>query len=657
MLCSRSSLAIVLSLGLIGPALSSAAATPQPPLSGDQRILYALNRFTFGPRPSDLVRVRAFGLDRWFDQQLHPQSLDESVLNVRLAQFPAMQETSVQLLTRLPSNAVLRQAMDGKLPIPPTDPEHAIYENQIYRLQLKREAQQQPTAATVPVAVTPADPALLASVITLPPQQRVSHLIALPPEELDLLFRGPHRAAVFANLSPTQHETVAALENPQRVVTEELIAQRLTRDLYSNAQLQEVMTDFWLNHFNVFLHKNEQTPYYLVAYERDVIRPNALGKFEDLLEATAHSPAMLLYLDNATSVGPDSPAAVRARDNAVRNPANRKAPEGLNENYARELMELHTLGVNGGYTQTDVTQVARILTGWTIDRPVRGGDFRFDPARHEPGPKKVLGKNFRSDNPTSGEQEGRALLHLLATRPATARFISLKLAIRFVSDNPPQPLVNRMAKSYLSSHGDIATVLRTLFHSPEFWATQAVHAKVKTPIEFIASAVRASDASVDNLQSLANALRDLGMPLYGAAPPTGFKWDAADWVSTGALVTRMNFALALAADRLPGITVNWSAQINPNDLPPDIVNNPEAEERRLESLLLATPVSDSTRTAVLQQFATQSAPQTGHQPTPQIIPIATRSSAATAHFSPSALEREDQILAGLLIGSPEFQRR
>jgi len=336
--------------------------------------------------------------------------------------------------------------------------------------------------------------------------------------------------------------------------------------------------------------------------------------------------------------------------------------------YARELMELHTLGVNGGYTQADVTQVARILTGWTVERPVRGGGFRFDPNRHEPGTKKVLGKAFGSRfsaDPADGEQEGRALLHMLATRPVTARFISRKLAIRFVSDDPPPTLVNRLAKSYLSSHGDIATVLRTLFHSPEFWAPQTVHAKVKTPIEFVVSAVRASDASIDtaqpNLQPLANALRELGMPLYGAVPPTGYKWEAADWVSTGALVARMNFALALAANRLPGITVNWSSQIN-GDTTSSL--NPENEELRLESLLLAAPVTDSTRTAVLQQFAAQATtqpvahvPAPPSQPTPQAVPISTRPMATPAHANPSALEREDQSLAGLLLGSPEFQRR
>ena len=249
--------------------------------------------------------------------------------------------------------------------------------------------------------------------------------------------KGPQRADLVAGLSPELKEEVGALENPQRTVVDELLAQRLTRDIYSSAQLQEVMTDFWLNHFNVFLHKNEATPYYLVSYERDVIRPRALGKFEDLLEATAHSPAMMIYLDNAESIGPDSPAAEKARLAAARqNGKNRKAPQGLNENYARELMELHTLGVNGGYTQADVTQVARILTGWTVDRPQRGGGFKFDPNRHEPGTKKALGKKFKEN----GEKEGRDLLHMLAMRPATAHFLSRKLAVRFVSDDPPQAL-------------------------------------------------------------------------------------------------------------------------------------------------------------------------------------------------------------------------
>ncbi len=300
-----------------------------------------------------------------------------------------------------------------------------------------------------PGAASSADGALLASLLTLPPKDRVMRLVAMSQPEFDSFFnslRPGQRALFVADLNPDQREVVAALKSPERLVAEELIAQRLTRDIYSTAQLQEVMTDFWLNHFNVYLRKNAQMPYYLVGFERDVIRPLALGKFEDLLEATAHSPAMMVYLDNAESIGPDSYAAERAAMAAYRRPGNqKKAHEGLNENYARELMELHTLGVNGGYTQADVTQVARILTGWTVERPLRGGDFKFDPNRHEPGTKKALGQKFKEN----GELEGRELLHFLATRPATAQFLCRELAIRFVSDDPPQSLVDRMAKTYL----------------------------------------------------------------------------------------------------------------------------------------------------------------------------------------------------------------
>ncbi|HXR39003.1 MAG TPA: DUF1800 domain-containing protein, partial [Terracidiphilus sp.] len=484
-------------------------------------------------------------------------------------------------------------------------------------------------------------------------------------------LKGPQRAALTAGLNPAQKEVVAALENPNRVVAEELAAQRLTRDIYSNAQLQEVMTDFWLNHFNVYLRKNEETPYYLVSYERDTIRPLALGKFEDLLEATAHSPAMLLYLDNSSSMGPDSPAAERAKIAAARRPdAQKKAPEGLNENYARELMELHTLGVNGGYTQADVTQVARVFTGWTVDRPQRGGGFKFDEGRHEPGAKKVLGKKIKEH----GELEGRTVLRMLASRPATAKFISRKLAIRFVGDDPPQALVDRMAKSYMSTGGDISAVLTTLFRSPEFWSTDAYRAKVKTPIEYVVSAARASSASADNLQPLANALRDMGMPLYGAVPPTGYKWEASDWVSTGALVNRMNFALSLAANKLPGVTVTWAQQadtwptkIDGGSAPRTVAHDPavsatpipepEAEEQRLESLLVAGGLSPATRTAVLDQFQAQSAQNqpNGNQPAAMPLPAAARP--MNPAQAAAALQRQDQLLAGLLLGSPEFQRR
>jgi len=513
--------------------------------------------------------------------------------------------------------------------------------------------------ATPPAEAQPQfDDAAIRQILALPPQQRVAELAAMQPADFDNFIkslRPPQRVALNAGLTPELKLTVAALENPERLVGEDLIAQRLTRDIYSSAQLQEVMTDFWLNHFNVYLRKNEQMPYYLVSYERDTIRPRSLGKFEDLLEAVAHSPAMLAYLDNAESVGPDSLAAERAEMAAARRPgAKKNVHDGLNENYARELMELHTLGVNGGYTQADVTQVARVLTGWTIDRPVIDAQFTFNPNRHEPGTKKVLGKKIK-DN---GENEGRELLHMLASSPATAHFISRKLAVRFVSDDPPQALVDRMAKSYLSSGGDIAAVLKTLFHSPEFWSTTAYRAKVKTPLEFVVSAARASNASIENMLPLANNLRQMGMPVYGAIPPTGYDWKSSTWVSTSALVDRMNFALNLAANHLPGITINWTPipdQASPAaDTPP----TPESEEGRLEPLILPGGVSASTRTAALQQFAAQSANSTqpGAQDNAAVRPVAAARRNNRAP-NPTALEKEDQSLAGLLIGSPDFQRR
>jgi uncharacterized protein (DUF1800 family) len=319
-------------------------------------------------------------------------------------------------------------------------------------------------------------------------------------------------------------------------------------------------------------------------------------------------------------------------------------------------MELHTLGVNGGYTQADVTQVARVLTGWTVDRPQRGGGFKFDENRHEPGTKMILGKKIKEN----GEQEGRELLHMLALRPATAKFLSRKLAVRFVGDDPSQSLVDRMAKSYLSSGGDISVVLKTLFHSPEFWAAGAYRAKVKTPIEFVVSAARASNATTENLQPLVNALHDMGMTLYGSVPPTGYNWQSSTWVSTGALVNRMNFALSLASNKLPGIAVAWAAPQDLNSSPASLIGNPASspatEEQRLESLLVAGGLSDSTRTAVLEQFQAQTPTQPA-QTTALARPVHVAAKPLNQAQTAAALEKQDQLLAGLLLGSPEFQRR
>jgi uncharacterized protein (DUF1800 family) len=662
------------------------AATPtvrpisKAQMEGNQRILHALNRFTFGPRPGDLAAVRAEGLERWFEEQLHPASIDDSALNARLSQFPAMQWPPDELLYRLPSNAVIRQIIAGKLPMPQSGVLQAVYENQMERVEARRQirnkgqgvtgqgdAMQAADGGEMMSADAPAletDPTFADAVLALPPGERMMRLEAMQQPQLDGFFkslRGPQRQALTADMTPDQRLTVQALEGPERAVVEELMGERLTRDIYSNAQLQEVMTDFWLNHFNVYLRKNETMPYYLVSYERDTIRPRALGRFEDLLEAVAHSPAMLLYLDNAESIGPDSIAAERAKSGFGKN---KKAPEGLNENYARELMELHTLGVNGGYTQTDVIQTARILTGWTVDQPQRGGGFMFNPNRHEPGTKRVMGQKFKE----GGEREGEELLHFLATRPAAAQFLSRELAVRFVSDDPPQALVDRMAQTYLKSGGEIAAVLRTMERSPEFWSEDDYRAKVKTPLEYVVSAVRASGAEVENFQPLIGALRQMGMPLYGCIPPTGYKWEAADWISTGELVDRMNFALALSANRLPGIRVGWMAPGSDSDRDAalNLLNGlddsdntrqriagqaqiaaptAESEEARLEEMLVGGGVSATTRSAVLEQFEQQSAQAGGAAP------------AAVNGAARVPVKRQDPLLAGLLLGSPEFQRR
>jgi uncharacterized protein (DUF1800 family) len=344
----------------------------------------------------------------------------------------------------------------------------------------------------------------------------------------------------------------------ERQVVLQLMQAKMLRAVYSDRQLQEVMTDFWLNHFNVFIGKGPVRQY-LTAYERDAIRPNALGHFRDLLGAVAHSPAMLFYLDNwqSSTPAPAVPAGLQRRPGFARlSPGQRQrllsrraTPQGgaqppargINENYARELMELHTLGVDGGYTQNDVIALARILTGWTIDRPRQGGGFVFRPGMHDNGPKTLLGVTFRP----GGEDEGERALDLLAEQPATAHHIAYELAQRFVADTPPASLVDRAARRFQQTHGDIREVVRTIVTSPEFFAPEARRAKIKTPLEFVVSAVRATGAVVVNAQPLVAAMQNLGMPLYGCQPPTGYAMTADAWVNTGALINRMNFAVQL----------------------------------------------------------------------------------------------------------------
>jgi uncharacterized protein (DUF1800 family) len=375
------------------------------------------------------------------------------------------------------------------------------------------------------------------------------------------------RQAARGNANAGDAKPDPEMQRRANVVMLELGEQKILRAVYSSRQLQEVLVDFWFNHFNVDARKGADR-FMLTEYERDVIRPRVLGKFRDLLEATAKSPAMLFYLDNWMSVDPNGPHVEVPPARIVRGPfgspiivqpparmprQGANAPKGLNENYGRELMELHTLGVDGGYTQQDVTEVARAFTGWTIDRPRQGGSFTFDPRRHDNGQKIVLGHVIKAGG---GQHDGEEVLNFLSKHPSTARFIATKLVRRFVSDTPPPALVDRVAARFRETDGDLREVTRTLLTSPEFFSADMYHAKVKTPFEFVVSAVRATDAEVRDARLLVRQVADLGEPLYQCQPPTGYKDTADAWVNTGALVGRMNFGLALAGNKMRGVVVS-----------------------------------------------------------------------------------------------------
>jgi uncharacterized protein (DUF1800 family) len=662
--------------------LDSAGPNVIKPMEDDKRIVHALNRFTFGVRPSDVELVRAEGLDKWFDEQLHPEKIDDGALESRLAPFRTLKMSTREMVENFPPPQVLKAIENGRLSMPHDPAKKAVYESRMAAYQ-RRQLNKEDKAAATNTAVadpemsaTKAQPAVVTQsvgdqkdaaqemsagneaaptaeqrkredamyadldtdrLLKLPPDDRYKAILKMPVEErLDLAktYKGPRAMQLVDDMKPEQRETVEAMIQPQAVLGE-LAEAKLLRAIYSNRQLDEVMTDFWFNHFNVFIGKGPDR-YMVNAYERDVIRPHALGKFKDILEATAKSPAMLFYLDNWQSVGPNSELALygpqrfsgRRGRFARPRPQAKNRPSGLNENYAREIMELHTLGVDGGYTQKDVTELAKVLTGWTIERPQLGGEFKFNERAHEPGPKYVLGRKIGEH----GEKEGEEMLDVLAHHPSTAKFISRKLAMRFVSDNPPQALIDRMAETFLKKDGDIREVLRTMFHSPEFWAADAYRAKMKTPFEFVASAARASGADIQNALPLVATLNRMGMPLYAMQPPTGYSMKAEAWVNSSALLNRMNFALQLASGRLPGTSLDPQALI-PGPAPAD----PQAALAALEQSILAGDVSSQTHAVMQKQLGD-----------PQI--------------SQRRLDDADKkpnygAIAGLIMGSPEFQRR
>jgi uncharacterized protein (DUF1800 family) len=573
-----------------------------------------------------------------------------------------------EIVENFPPPQAIKAIAEGRQSLPSDPARRAIYENAVAKYEAKKERKEEKTGES-PKPVDTSDSANLdaqqredrmyaelksGEILDLPPEQRYAAIVKMSPEERQALGRdlkGEDRERMMSDMNPQQRETLMALNNPQQVVATEVAEGKLLRAIYSERQMQEVMTDFWFNHFNVFINKGPDR-YLVTAYERDVVRPRALGKFKDLLLATAQSPAMLFYLDNWQSVGPDSAVAVglpaRRQNRGWRRsgrfggpfglpppapnrgnqPKRPKQRRGLNENYAREIMELHTLGVDSGYTQKDVTELAKILTGWTIQEPRRGGGFEFNERMHQPGSKIFLGHTIKED----GEQEGVKVIEMLAKSPSTARFICRKLAMRFVSDDPQAALVDRMTKTFLAADGDIREVLRTLFHSPEFWAADDYRAKVKTPLEFVVSAIRATATDVSNPMPLVQALNRLGMPLYGMQPPTGYSMKAEAWVNSSALLNRMNFALALGNGKLRGVQPDTTILLGPQ--PP---SDAAAALALLESDLLNGDLSAQTHAVIQKQLADP-------QVTGRKLDDATR----PPNYG---------VIAGLILGSPEFQKR
>ena len=405
-------------------------------------------------------------------------------------------------------------------------------------------------------------------------------------------------------------------KRPIRIIGE-LQSAKLIRAIESERQLEEVMVDFWFNHFNVFAGKGA-VKWMLVSYERDAIRPHALGKFRDLVLATARHPAMLFYLDNWMSVKSDFPSRPGG-----------KGPKGLNENYARELMELHTLGVDGGYTQKDVVEVARCFTGWTIDRPREGGGFVFRPPAHDNGEKVVLGHRI----PAGGRKmDAEMVIDILVRHPSTAKFIATKLVRRFVADEPPPALVARVADTFTRTDGDIRAMLVTIITSPEFFAADTYRSKIKKPFELVASAVRAVGGTTSGSPALSRAVAQIGEPLYASQPPTGYPDIAEAWVNTGALLNRMNFALGLTEGRSPGTRPDLGRFVAGADQ-----RDPKALLDRLLAGLLHNQVTPDTRDVLLKQLSD-----------PEIL------RATSDHRT---LNPDVEKIAALVLGSPEFQRR
>jgi uncharacterized protein (DUF1800 family) len=662
--------ALVLLLALASPLFAVVGDTKdkRKALTEDQKILHVLNRLGFGARPGDVEKVKAVGLQKYIEQQLNPSTINDAALEAKLKRFEILDMTTAQIFARYPNgNALLRMLQGGR----------RNAQNRAQNNQNQAQNNQMPNAdRQPPTEITEADR-----------KARQEKLRALY-EQYDL--------------------------RPANQIMQQQISARVLRGVYSERQLQEVMTDFWANHFNVYSGK-AAVRWYIPSYERDVIRKNALGSFKDLLAGTAQHPAMLFYLDNFQSVSPNAQGAnnraggvlqraaqngqlnerqrerLRARGltdaqidqrfERARQMMNNRRQRGINENYARELMELHTLGVEGGYTQKDIVEVAKAFTGWTIADPrgyrraaadtindrennaldrlqkmagvpqdIESGEFYFNDRWHEKGEKNVLGQKVSE----GGMKDGLKVIDILVKHPSTAKFIARKLAVKFVSDKPSEELVTRVAQAFQKSEGDIKTTLRALFSDREFFAPENYRAKIKTPFELAISAIRAIGADTNSSPALLALINKMGEIPYGYQAPTGYPDTAEDWVNTGALLERMNFAVALASNRIPQTRVDLKKF--------EAKSKPEILDKAIAEILEGE-VSTATKTMLLKQL---------EKPLPETKPLEVkdemddsmiaggqgrRGQGGQARLLQPSGNADVFKVVGLILGSPEFQRQ
>lgn len=607
-------------------------------LSEREAAAHLLNRFSFGSRPGEIDEVVKIGLEKWFLQQLTANQKDER-LNKMLSSYDAIHLSNAEVIKIFPKNAqVVRWAIrDG----------------------------------------------------------------VIDKDSVNLSDRKKYREQIAVYMRDKGYK-------PQAELFRQMINQKILRAAYSNNQLQEVLSDFWFNHFNVSITKNISAEY-IPAYERDVIRPHVFGHFSDLLIATAKSPAMLFFLDNFSSSGteentkrplnanmqrqmPEVSSMQMGDSTTIRSRVLTKLQEnrknqGLNENYAREVMELHTLGVDGGYSQSDVTQAARILTGWSVSpmdnsygAPLKkmiektgvenlkkrgfvfDGDFLFAANRHDRGVKTVLGKVFPANR---GYEEGLELLNMLAKHPSTAKFISRKLAIRFVNDNPSETLIERMATTFKEKDGAISEVLLSMVLSPEFWSAEALREKTKSPFELAMSAVRSLDADIKQPFQLNTWISKMGQKMYYYQAPTGFPDNGQYWINTGSLLNRMNFGLALASQRIPGIKFDLLA-LNKNHEPESseaalmsyskLIMPERKLDKTIERLSLMLNDPDLVKKVEIAALQNESPKSVNDEEDDQLVDDKT----TNKKVANSAAMAGDNMLAqvvGLILGSPEFQRK